>query len=114
MKHGLTGLLAGLLAGAALTALPALAQESVKIGWAISKTGPNAGGATISLIPNYEMWVKEINAAGGLKLGDKDVYAATVGGMKITEPGIDLALVLAAEKGRLFKAHHLPPPAAKA
>ncbi|WP_206785411.1 DNA repair protein RadA [Amycolatopsis sp. MtRt-6] len=32
---------------------------------------------------------------GGLKLGDKDVYAATVGGMKITEPGIDLALVLA-------------------
>ena len=24
------------------------------------------------------------------------------------------ALVLAAEKGRLFKAHHLPPPAAKA
>jgi len=32
---------------------------------------------------------------GGLKLGDKDVYTATVGGMKITEPGIDLALVLA-------------------
>jgi DNA repair protein RadA/Sms len=32
---------------------------------------------------------------GGLKLGDKDVYVATVGGMKITEPGIDLALVLA-------------------
>ncbi|WP_328645152.1 DNA repair protein RadA [Amycolatopsis sp. NBC_00348] len=32
---------------------------------------------------------------GGLKLADKDVYVATVGGMKITEPGIDLALVLA-------------------
>jgi len=32
---------------------------------------------------------------GGLKLGDQDVYTATVGGMKITEPGIDLALVLA-------------------
>ncbi|WP_290057961.1 DNA repair protein RadA [Amycolatopsis solani] len=32
---------------------------------------------------------------GGLKLGDKDVYTATVGGMKITEPGIDLAVVLA-------------------
>ncbi|WP_020669811.1 DNA repair protein RadA [Amycolatopsis nigrescens] len=31
----------------------------------------------------------------GLKLGDKDVYAATVGGMKITEPAVDLALVLA-------------------
>ncbi|MEV0071740.1 DNA repair protein RadA [Amycolatopsis sp. NPDC050768] len=32
---------------------------------------------------------------GRLKLGDKDVYVATVGGMKITEPSIDLALVLA-------------------
>ncbi|WP_326566705.1 DNA repair protein RadA [Amycolatopsis rhabdoformis] len=32
---------------------------------------------------------------GRLKLGDKDVYVATVGGMKITEPAIDLALVLA-------------------
>ncbi|GAA3556261.1 DNA repair protein RadA [Amycolatopsis ultiminotia] len=32
---------------------------------------------------------------GRMKLGDKDVYVATVGGMKITEPGIDLALVLA-------------------
>jgi DNA repair protein RadA/Sms len=32
---------------------------------------------------------------GKLKLGDKDVYVATVGGMKITEPAIDLALVLA-------------------
>ncbi|WP_410618141.1 DNA repair protein RadA [Amycolatopsis sp. cmx-8-4] len=32
---------------------------------------------------------------GGLKLADKDVYVATVGGMKITEPGTDLALVLA-------------------
>ena len=32
---------------------------------------------------------------GGLKLGDKDVYTATVGGMKITEPAIDLAVVLA-------------------
>ncbi|MFF0143823.1 DNA repair protein RadA/Sms [Amycolatopsis sulphurea] len=32
---------------------------------------------------------------GRMKVGDKDVYVATVGGMKITEPGIDLALVLA-------------------
>ncbi|MET9261379.1 DNA repair protein RadA [Amycolatopsis sp. NPDC004079] len=32
---------------------------------------------------------------GRMKLGDKDVYVATVGGMKITEPAIDLALVLA-------------------
>ncbi|RZQ61683.1 DNA repair protein RadA [Amycolatopsis suaedae] len=30
-----------------------------------------------------------------LSLGDRDVFAATVGGMKVTEPAIDLALVLA-------------------
>lgn len=28
-------------------------------------------------------------------MGDKDVHVATVGGMKITEPAIDLAVVLA-------------------
>jgi DNA repair protein RadA/Sms len=31
----------------------------------------------------------------GLRLGDMDVFAATVGGMKVTEPAVDLALVLA-------------------
>jgi branched-chain amino acid transport system substrate-binding protein len=67
---------AGLIAAGAATlaaALPATAQESVKIGYAVSRTGPNAGGAAVSTIPNYEMWVKEVNAAGGLKLGDKRV-----------------------------------------
>ena len=52
---------------------PALAQSSVKIGYALSLTGPNAGGAAITTLPNYELWVKEVNAAGGLKLGDKRV-----------------------------------------
>ena len=52
-------------------ALPASAQDKVKIGYAISKTGPNAGGANITQIPNYEMWVKDVMAKGGLKVGDK-------------------------------------------
>ena len=54
------------LAAAALATAPAMAQDKIKIGYAISKTGPNAGGATITQIPNYEMWVKEVNAKGGL------------------------------------------------
>jgi len=80
MSQRLTTLLTGLIAAGAATiaALPAQAQDAVKFGWAISKTGPNAGGATISLIPNYEMWVKEVNAAGGLKLGDKRVPITVV------------------------------------
>jgi branched-chain amino acid transport system substrate-binding protein len=52
-------------------ALPASAQDKVKIGYAISKTGPNAGGASITQIPNYEMWVKDVMAKGGLKVDDK-------------------------------------------
>ncbi len=62
------GLAALLLAGVASTAW-AQERTSVKIGYAVSKTGPNAGGAATSTIPNYELWVKEINDAGGLKIG---------------------------------------------
>ncbi|GAA5171809.1 MULTISPECIES: DNA repair protein RadA [Amycolatopsis] len=32
---------------------------------------------------------------GGVRFGEQDVYAATVGGMKVTEPAVDLAVVLA-------------------
>ncbi|MEK7687742.1 MAG: ABC transporter substrate-binding protein, partial [Pseudomonadota bacterium] len=61
------------LAAVALATAPAAAQDKVKIGYAISKTGPNAGGATITQIPNYEMWVKDVNAKGGLMIGGKRV-----------------------------------------
>lgn len=36
-----------------------------------------------------------LDKRGGLTLGDKDVYTATVGGMKVTEPAVDLAVILA-------------------
>jgi len=64
-------LLAATAVAALAFALPASAQDKVKIGYAISKTGPNAGGASITQIPNYEMWVKDVMAKGGLKVGDK-------------------------------------------
>ena len=32
---------------------------------------------------------------GGVRFGEQDVYAATVGGMKVTEPAVDLSVVLA-------------------
>ncbi|MFT4173916.1 MAG: amino acid ABC transporter substrate-binding protein [Rhodocyclaceae bacterium] len=57
---------------ALVTAAPwAAAQEApraIRIGWALAKTGPNAGGTAATVTPNYQMWVKEINAAGGLML----------------------------------------------
>lgn len=73
VKRLAAGLLA--MAGAAVVGWDgaAQAQTSIKIGYAISRTGPAAGGAAVTTIPNYELWVKEVNAAGGLKLGDKRV-----------------------------------------
>src|SRR5262245_1285328 len=59
------GLLA-LVAGA--TAAQEAGPKSIKIGYAISKTGPNAGGASITQIPNYQLWVKEVNDRGGIML----------------------------------------------
>jgi branched-chain amino acid transport system substrate-binding protein len=54
-----------------ILATAADAQEKIRIGYAISKTGPYAGGASITTLPNYQLWVKDVNAAGGIKLGDK-------------------------------------------
>lgn len=50
----------------------AIAQDrtSVKIGYAISKSGANAGGAGITILPNYQLWVHDVNEAGGLELPD--------------------------------------------
>ena len=44
--------------------------DTVRIGYAVSKTGPNSAGAGITTIPNYVLWVKDVNEAGGLKLPD--------------------------------------------
>ena len=59
---------AALVAACAPMAMAQEAPKSVRIGWAIAKTGPNAGGTSVTVTPNYQMWVKEINDAGGLML----------------------------------------------
>jgi branched-chain amino acid transport system substrate-binding protein len=72
MQRLLTGVLAGAaLAGATAFAGGAAAQDapkSVKIGYAISLSGFNAPGAGLTTLPNYRLWVKEVNDAGGLML----------------------------------------------
>ena len=50
---------------------PTQAQDTIKIGWAISKTGPFAAGASVTTLPNYQVWVKDVNDAGGIKVGNK-------------------------------------------
>ncbi len=72
--------LAGTL-GLGFTATPAQTQQqpaSLKIGWAISKTGPYVGGATITLLNPYKLWVRDVNAAGGIMLGGRKVPVEVV------------------------------------
>jgi branched-chain amino acid transport system substrate-binding protein len=66
--RGALGLSAILFAVAAGSSAFAQERASVKIGYVVSKTGANAGGAGITTIPNYVLWVKEVKDAGGLEL----------------------------------------------
>ena len=51
----------------------AMAQDKMRIGYAISKTGPFSGGAGVTTLPNYQLWVKDVNDAGGISIGGKKV-----------------------------------------
>lgn len=44
------------------------AQSPVRVGYAIARTGPWAGGAQVSQEPNFLMWAEQQNAAGGLNV----------------------------------------------
>jgi len=53
----------------------AFAQDEptvIRVGYAIAKTGPNAGGAGVSTLPNYQLWVQDVNARGGIYLSSID------------------------------------------
>lgn len=61
---------AATLASGRARSVSAQDRKSVKIGYAISKTGPNAGGAGITTLPNYQLWAKDVKDAGGLEMPD--------------------------------------------
>ena len=62
-----TALTLGAAAAASLAAPRlALAADVVKIGAVAPKTGPLAGGATVTQWPNVALWASEVNAKGGL------------------------------------------------
>jgi branched-chain amino acid transport system substrate-binding protein len=58
------------IAGFALagTAVAQEAPKSIKVGYAISMSGPQAGGAMLTNVPNYRLWVSDVNKAGGIML----------------------------------------------
>ena len=70
LKYG--GMVTFFCAAVAFATMPVVAAEmkSVKIGYAVSKTGINAAGAGITTIPNYVLWAKDVHDAGGLEMPD--------------------------------------------
>lgn len=64
----------GAAALGAATLAPGLRAQTkpVRIGYAMSRTGPWTGGAQVSQEPNYLLWAEQVNAAGGLDVkGEK-------------------------------------------
>jgi branched-chain amino acid transport system substrate-binding protein len=72
LRRTFIGLAASAAAIAALAA-PASAQEVIRLGASAPKSGPLAGGAAVTHWPNIQLWMKEVNDAGGLKVGDKQM-----------------------------------------
>jgi len=62
---GLGLLAAGIVAS---SGVPAVAGDTIKIGVVSHLTGPLAGGEVVTHTPNIEMWMKQVNDRGGLKL----------------------------------------------
>ncbi len=58
---------AAMLAGGLFSAT-ANAADTIKIGAAAPKTGPLAGGSTVTHWPNIRLWVEQVNRRGGLNL----------------------------------------------
>jgi branched-chain amino acid transport system substrate-binding protein len=48
------------------------APEKIRIGYAISLTGPFAPGATLTTLPNYKLWAHDVNARGGILVKQYD------------------------------------------
>ncbi|HSE93872.1 MAG TPA: amino acid ABC transporter substrate-binding protein [Methylomirabilota bacterium] len=56
----------GATAAASMVARPARAQGPIRVGFTLSATGPYAVGAGITQRPNYDLWLEQVNAKGGL------------------------------------------------
>ncbi len=69
LKRILGGVAAIGLVAASTQVLPAQdAPKSIKVGYAVSLSGPQAAGALLTTVPNYRLWVDEVNKAGGIML----------------------------------------------
>ncbi len=54
------------------TEAPPEAPEFIVIGNPIALSGPNNAGASLTQIPSYDLWVEDVNAAGGIYVEEYD------------------------------------------
>jgi len=59
------------LVGASLDTGARSDAPPIKIGYAISRTGPFAPGAQATQEPSYILWAEQVNAAGGIEAGPR-------------------------------------------
>jgi DNA repair protein RadA/Sms len=78
---------------------PLIAEVQALVAGSVAQTPRRA--ATGLELNRTTMLVTVTEKAGVLQLGNRDVYVATVGGAKISDPGADLALCLAVASARL-------------
>ncbi len=65
-----TNRLALLAVTALMLATPARADDTITIGFTVSQTGP-LNNDSVAQMRGFELWRDEVNAAGGIKAGDK-------------------------------------------
>jgi len=68
------------------------AADVIKIGSIAPKTGPLAGGATVTQWPNVELWAKQVNDAGGLSVGGEKRMIELIEYDDKTNPGEHIKL----------------------
>ena len=74
-------------AASVLMAGSAVAQDTLTFGAVAPKTGGLAGGAAVTFWPNVQLWAHDVNARGGLKVGDKSYTVEIIEYDDQTNPG---------------------------
>lgn len=73
MFKKMTMMVAASAAAVVMATSIAAAQDTLKIGASAPKTGPLGAPAAVTHWPNIKLWVEEVNARGGLKVGGKQM-----------------------------------------
>jgi branched-chain amino acid transport system substrate-binding protein len=87
LKLAFVAAVAGGLSAGAATA------ETIKIGAVAPKTGPLAGGSTVTHWPNVRLWVEQVNRRGGLKLKSGQAKIELIEYDDQTNPGENIKAV---------------------